>query len=277
VINQSYSDFEIVVIDDGSTDDTKEVVLSIQDNRVKYFYQENSGCAAARNTGIINSSGKYIAFLDSDDVWLDDKLTSQVDFLKSQSEFFPGCVTGYFIQDESGKVIRIIQDDISLSMRQILWKNTLHMGTTWMSLRKTFDIIGLHDPKLVRGQDSDWMIRYLRHFPIGNLKSPLAIFNRHGGVEAEKIEKTRIIILERYDDLFRNQGEIFYKSKRAEMYKDLASRFLFESNYNKAKKYIHLAMSSSMSILDLQGLIILFDCTFKTNLKNSLSKIIRNY
>ncbi len=77
VLNQTFKDFELIIIDNGSTDDTKAVVQSYidRDSRVKYFWQENTGSpAGSRNSGIRNSSGEWISFLDSDDRWLDNKL-----------------------------------------------------------------------------------------------------------------------------------------------------------------------------------------------------------
>jgi len=79
VLNQSYSDFEIIVVDDGSTDNTKEVVCQYMDSRINYFFQENSGVSAARNTGSKLAKGDYLVFLDSDDyvndIWLKDFFT----------------------------------------------------------------------------------------------------------------------------------------------------------------------------------------------------------
>jgi len=76
VLNQVYVDFEIIIVDDGSMDDTKEVVLAIEDNRVKYFYQDNQGVCVARNTGAMKAKGNYLLFLDGDDYvsvdWLQD-------------------------------------------------------------------------------------------------------------------------------------------------------------------------------------------------------------
>ena len=75
VLNQSYVNFEIIVVDNGSTDNTQSVVESIPDGRIKYIYQDDSGSPAKpRNTGIAASTGNYIAFLDDDDVWYPDKL-----------------------------------------------------------------------------------------------------------------------------------------------------------------------------------------------------------
>ena len=75
VLNQTYQNFELLVIDDGSQDNTEEIVTGIHDNRIKYIrHEKNKGVAAARNTGIEAAKGEFIAFLDSDDEWLPNKL-----------------------------------------------------------------------------------------------------------------------------------------------------------------------------------------------------------
>ncbi len=80
---QTYQDFEIIIVDDGSKDNTEEVIKNIDDNRIRYIkHNINRGSSAARNTGIENSKGKYIAFLDSDVIWLRDKLEKQINIFK---------------------------------------------------------------------------------------------------------------------------------------------------------------------------------------------------
>jgi len=85
VLRQTFSDFELIVVDDGSVDNTKEILTPYL-GIVKYIYQNNSGIAAARNAGIEMSRGEFIAFLDSDDLWVRDKLQLQVHLLRQQSK-----------------------------------------------------------------------------------------------------------------------------------------------------------------------------------------------
>ncbi|MEM9969479.1 MAG: glycosyltransferase family 2 protein [Pseudomonadota bacterium] len=85
VLNQSYRDLELIIVDDASTEDLKPVVDALEDDRVRYIrHQRNAGAAAARNTGLAEAKGRMIAFQDSDDLWLPGKLASQVELLESQ-------------------------------------------------------------------------------------------------------------------------------------------------------------------------------------------------
>lgn len=86
VLNQTYKDIELIVVDDGSSDGTIDVVRSIKDSRLKYIQQENQGACVARNNGISIAAGEYIAFQDSDDAWSEDKLEKQVPILENNPE-----------------------------------------------------------------------------------------------------------------------------------------------------------------------------------------------
>lgn len=83
VLGQTYEDIELIVVDDGSTDQTSKVVREIEDPRLKYFYQENAGACAARNKGVELSQGELVAFHDSDDIWHQDKLEKQIKVMET--------------------------------------------------------------------------------------------------------------------------------------------------------------------------------------------------
>ena len=91
VLNQTYTNLELIIVDDGSTDDTEEVVKTLNDNRVTYIKQPNQGACAARNNGIDHAKGEFIAFQDSDDVWHEDKLEKQIKCLKETGADFCFC------------------------------------------------------------------------------------------------------------------------------------------------------------------------------------------
>lgn len=155
VIVQSYSDWELIIIDDGSTDNTEELVKSFieQDKRIQYIsFSENKGQAAARNKGIRASDGEYIAFQDSDDCWMPDKLQMQVSMMEEHLEY--GLVYGQMVYDENGVLSapypsldggdRIFE--VCLRQNQI--------STQTMLVRKAvFDEIGLFDASLSALED----------------------------------------------------------------------------------------------------------------------------
>lgn len=86
VLAQTYAKFEVILIDDGSTDNTREVITTYDDRRIRYFYKANGGLSAARNSGLDSARGEFIAFLDSDDVWQSWKLSAQVEIFRRHPE-----------------------------------------------------------------------------------------------------------------------------------------------------------------------------------------------
>jgi len=121
VLDQTYQNVEIVVVDDGSTDNTSGVIKSLKDSRIIYIYQENQGRSAARNTGIKIAKGEYIALLDSDDIWFDNKkLEKQISFLEDHPEYILVGGGVIVINNEEKELFRYSQPKNDYEIRKVL-------------------------------------------------------------------------------------------------------------------------------------------------------------
>ncbi len=174
VISQTYSNTEIVVIDDGSSDNTREV-LEKYGSAVCYFYQENKGIAGARNAGIRKSTGEYIAFLDSDDYWKPEKLERQMALFDEHREY--GLVASrcasvrldgsYREKNRPGKSGWVLND--------LFVKNFIR--TSSAVIRKgCFDAIGLFDESLTECEEYDLWLRIAAAYPVGFIDDSLAVY-----------------------------------------------------------------------------------------------------
>lgn len=131
VINQTYSNLEIIVVDDASLDNSIELVKCIQDDRIKIIeLKENVGAAIARNTGIKSASGDYICFLDSDDYWVTDKIEKQVGFMRKNNYVF--IYSGY--QYLKGNRKHIAHVPTSINYDRALKNTTIFTSTVMLNM-----------------------------------------------------------------------------------------------------------------------------------------------
>ena len=161
VLAQAEKDLEIIVVDDGSTDNTKEMIQP-RTNQIKYFYKTNGGPASSRNLGIRNASGQYIAFLDSDDSWLPDKLEKQLRVIESDPKV--GLVAcGTLEVSSEGKLIREVKRKNYARRKQLIREmyegNVIGGGSTALVRKSCFDEIGLFDEHLHGVEDWDMWLR----------------------------------------------------------------------------------------------------------------------
>lgn len=168
VLNQSFQDFEIIVVDDGSTDNTEEVINNFNDSRIRYIrHEKNRGVSAARNTGILAARGEYIAFLDSDDEWLPQKLEKQVKAFKTLEEKVGLIYTGICFVDPSGRPLGERRSTFSgYVFHELLKRNIIGTASSVMLRRKCLISTGLFDEALPFREDYDLWIRIAKNFEI---------------------------------------------------------------------------------------------------------------
>lgn len=168
VLAQTYKNYEIIVVDDGSSDDVKNALKPYM-SKIKYVYQENRGLAAARNTGIKHSQGKYLAFLDDDDLFEPLKLETQVQILESNSEL--GFVySGYYYFENNGPTKHILtlpqEKDKSNEefSKEYFLKHDIPISTL-LVFRKSVEDVGLFDECLRANEDVDMWLRLSMRWP----------------------------------------------------------------------------------------------------------------
>lgn len=171
VLNQTFKNFEVIVIDDGSTDNTRKIVRGFikKDERIKYIFQENSGGPAKpRSTGIKNSRGNYLAFLDSDDEWLPEKLEKQISVFKNSRDKKLGFVDcGVLVVNKNTETI----NEYRLSplcrgniFKKILEKNFILTPSSILLKRGVIKKTGDFDENLKMSDDWDFWIRISKKY-----------------------------------------------------------------------------------------------------------------
>jgi glycosyltransferase involved in cell wall biosynthesis len=186
VLNQTYTNFKLIVIDDGSSDNTKQILDSYK-NKIIYYYQENKGVSSARNKGIKLSKGEYIAFLDSDDEWKKNKLEKQIDFFNKNPEYKICQTNEIWIRNN----LHLNQKKIHQKQQGWIFEPCLKLclisPSNVIIHKDIFSHIGLFDETLPACEDYDLWLRITLHYPIGLLEEKLAI--KYGG-HSDQLSKT---------------------------------------------------------------------------------------
>lgn len=179
-LNQTYSPMEIIVVDDGSIDDT-EAALNLYAGKIKYLKSEVSqGVSVARNIALRQAKGKYVAFLDDDDLWLEEKIDKDVKFLEVNADCgFVFCGLYYF-SDSMADMGKRILSKFEEPKYEFLYDNCIIYSTSLVTMRKEcLERVGLFDEGLVQSSDYDLWLRVARLFKFGYIDECLVKYRLH--------------------------------------------------------------------------------------------------
>jgi glycosyltransferase involved in cell wall biosynthesis len=223
ILQQSYKDYEIIVVDDGSSDRTKEILNSYGD-RIRYFSQKNQGVAAARNKGLEVAKGEYISFLDQDDYFLPDKLSLQVDLLDRQRDL-AFVNSGWQIVNDRGEGITAVEPWYQLTTLNpseiIIWKpvflGAMLFRQDWLVRSNGFDI------QLVQTPDVDLVMRLALLGGKGDWVSQVTVCYRQ---HSSNVSRNSI---EQAQELETLLDKIFQQNKISSDIKQLENRSRYQS------------------------------------------------
>ncbi len=248
VLQQTYGDFEIIVVDDGSTDHTRETLKPYQD-RIIYEYKENGGISSARNRGLGIARGEYIALLDSDDFWKPEKLQKQMECFEAHPEY--GLVATRCVTNTVDRDFNTIQiDKIRRSgksgwvYRDLFFRNFIRTSSVIIK-KECFDKVGGFDETLPRCNDVDMWLRIAKEYPVGFINDVLTVYTRRPKeIRYDNIEgrKMWLRVLEKnYDPGLIPKSS--YKKRMARIYTHIAENSLKNGNREEGEKALRKALS----------------------------------
>lgn len=249
VIDQEYGNWELIIVDDGSTDNTKEVVLSYRDERIKYYWQENAGRSAARNNGVDVASGEYICFLDSDDYYTKDHLHYLHQVIEQNGQPIAAFYT----------MIMELIDNRLLKVPVPHYKFENRVDEMLVNIIMTSRISGHHsvfekerfDPKLSVGEDRELLVRIACNYPIIEVPEWTVVYIEHGDRTVNQNQEANLVHnISLVNDIVESHrghlSKVASRLAKAITWYNLAKHYLFDRRTIKMIKC--LAVSSYYSL-----------------------------
>ena len=237
ITDQTYKNLEIIVVNDGSTDNTEEKIKQIKDERIKYFkIKKNMGVSSARNKGIELSSGEIIALQDSDDESVPERIEKQLKLLLSSNREFGAVCCGRELYDSNtGTKIGEILREVDYKENFTKGSYFLTPSTNNLMIKKTvLNEVGYFDERLYAGEDTELAIRVSKKYRYGFINQPLIKVTRNHNQLTRNTKNyiiSKEIIIAKHEDFLSN--EILYNTC-----KSIANYYILTNDYSKAKEYI---------------------------------------
>lgn len=268
VLSQTFQDFEIIIIDDGSTDNTRNVVSSYKDSRIFYYYQSNKGQNPARNIGMKLSKGAYIAHLDSDDLWEKTKLEKQVRILDKNNNV--GLVyCGTRIIDSSGNFVKLLklQKYKGNVLKKLIMYNFLYNGSNTLFRKECLDNVKKFDESINRMTDWEFYLKLSLFYEFYSIKEYLVSYRIHGNNMSVNYKKYEINGFKILFKIFKNEklNPDLQKLKTlafAMRYRFLAHRCLESNNCKQARQYALKSIKLHPHVLFKSNIILIYLLSF---------------
>ncbi|MEB3220224.1 MAG: glycosyltransferase [Nostocales cyanobacterium 94392] len=257
VLNQSFSNLELIVINDGSQDSTLDVLSSIKDSRLQVFSYENSGVCMARNRGIERASGEFISFLDADDIWTPDKLEAQLTALEKN----PQAAVAYSWVDYIDEYGNFFHQGNYITINgsayeKMLVQNILENGSNPLIRREALTKVGVFDESLTPAEDWDMWLRLAELYDFVTVPSVQILYRTSSNSASTNILKMEKSALKLVEKAFSNAPASLQYLKKNTL----------------STLYHYLTFKSLESPLSRKNGIIATKCFWNT-IKNDLSTI----
>ena len=281
VINQTFQDLEIVIVDDGSHDNTKQIISSFKDARIRYFYKDNEGLAFTRNKAIDLSDGEYIALLDHDDLWEPEKIEKQLEVFKKNNNLGLVFSDSYILENNHKKKFTYfdrIKPKKGFIFEDLLFASSNFIPLSSVIVRKdVFKDVGFFNPAFKIGEELELFLKVAQLYEFDYIDKPLITYRLHEGnfsTNKEIFVKEAFEILQfwqdRIPDLF-HKNEKRLRKKEAAILAELAHFYANSSRKKEALHNFNLSLSKAYNKnVFIKKCILLFIGCLGYNLINKL-------
>jgi glycosyltransferase involved in cell wall biosynthesis len=262
VLSQTYLIWECIVVDDGSTDNTSEIVHKFRHPKIKYIYQRNSGLSAARNAGLLASKGDYISFLDSDDCFSPQKFEILLELFKNNPKLALAAGTAALIDENGNPINRNFETVLPKNSRELLFGNPLHVGSVLLK-REWYQKVGLFDTSLRSYEDWDYWLRLAiaggEMESVGKIVSFYRFHTAQMTKNTQQMTEASFAVLKKvFEDPNVLQDWLPYKSKAySHSYLRASANAYLDEDFTNAQAYINEACRLNPELLSKNGTILM--------------------
>ena len=237
-LNQTYKNIEVIVVDDGSKDRTYQIASSIKDKRVRVIALENRyGVSKARNVGIKKSEGEFIAFLDSDDEWVKDKIEKQISYIRDYKRRIDIVDCDWYVIDEKNNVELTKRQDGPTSEKKLLAFKHICSPPTVVARRNALKEVGAFDENISTAEDADLWVRLSQKYEFGHVPEALVkVYRGHRrrlGRNLESFLRGHIRFYVKHRDKYEGEDKI-----KAKFFEVLSRKLISMDEPVKGRQYI---------------------------------------